>query len=143
MPLHMINNVSVPETFDLPNRPSLAEKKADEALFDEALALIKEKNTLLIAHYYTSPTMQRLCEAAGGFIGDSLEMARRGRDSDKQLIAVAGVRFMGETAKILSPEKDIIMPNLSAECSLDLCCNVDDLRRAKQEHPEADRKSVV
>lgn len=137
MPLHMINNVSVPETFDLPNRPSLAEKKADESLFDEALALIKEKNALLIAHYYTSPTMQRLCEAAGGFIGDSLEMARRGRDSDKQLIAVAGVRFMGETAKILSPEKDIIMPNLSAECSLDLCCNVDDLRRAKQEHPEA------
>ena len=52
MPLHMINNVSVPETFDLPNRPSLAEKKADEALFDEALALIKEKNALLIAHYY-------------------------------------------------------------------------------------------
>ena len=66
MPLHMINNVSVPETFDLPNRPSLAEKNADEALFDEALALIKEKNALLIAHYYTSPIMQRLCEAAGG-----------------------------------------------------------------------------
>lgn len=137
MSLHMIDNVSIPEEFNLPRRQTLEEKKKDEALFDEALELIKQKNALLIAHYYTSHTMQRLCEAAGGFIGDSLEMARQGRDSDKDLILVAGVRFMGETAKILSPEKTVIMPDLGAECSLDLCCQVEDLIRAKHEHPNA------
>ena len=137
MPLHMIDNVSIPEDFNLPARQTLEQKKKDDTLFDEALALIKEKNVLLIAHYYTSETMQRLCEAAGGFIGDSLEMARMGRDSDKNLIVVAGVRFMGETAKILSPEKTVIMPDLSAECSLDLCCQVEDLKRVKSAHPEA------
>ena len=127
MSLHMIDNVSIPETFDLPDRLTIEQKKKDDMLFDKALELIKQKDALLIAHYYTSETMQRLCEASGGFIGDSLEMARKGRDSDKKLILVAGVRFMGETAKILSPEKTVIMPDLSAECSLDLCCNVEDL----------------
>lgn len=137
MPLHMIDNVKVPETFDLPKRLTLQEQQDDAKLFDKALALIKEKNALLIAHYYTSPIMQKLCEAAGGFIGDSLEMARKGRESDKSLIVVSGVRFMGETAKILSPEKTVIMPNLKAECSLDLCCSVEDLDRVKKEHPDA------
>lgn len=131
MSLHMIDNVSIPETFDLPDRLTREQKIKDDMLFDKALELIKQKDALLIAHYYTSETMQRLCEASGGFIGDSLEMARKGRDSDKKLILVAGVRFMGETAKILSPEKTVIMPDLLAECSLDLCCNVEDLKRVK------------
>lgn len=137
MPLHMIDSVKVPENFDLPVRPTKEQELEDQKYFDEALELLKEKNALLIAHYYTSHTMQKLCEAAGGFIGDSLEMARKGRDSDKELIAVAGVRFMGETAKILSPDKTVIMPDLKAECSLDLCCQVEDLKRVKAEHPEA------
>ncbi len=137
MSLHMIENVTIPDDFNLPKRITKQEQLEDDKLFDKALALIKEKNALLIAHYYTSPTMQRLCEAAGGAIGDSLEMARIGRDSDKDLILVAGVRFMGETAKILSPNKTVIMPNLKAECSLDLCCSVEDLKRAKSEHKDA------
>lgn len=137
MSLHMIENVTIPNDFNLPQRLSAQQKAQDEALFDEALELIKKKNALLIAHYYTSATMQRLCEASGGFIGDSLEMARIGRDSDKDLLLVAGVRFMGETAKILSPNKTVIMPNLKAECSLDLCCQVEDLVKAKNEHPDA------
>ena len=137
MPLHMIDGVRVPDSFLLPESLSLEAKKKDDSLFDEALELIKKKNALLIAHYYTSDTMQRLCEAAGGFIGDSLEMARVGRDSDKNLLLVAGVRFMGETAKILSPDKTVIMPDLKAECSLDLCCDVEDLKRMKSLHPEA------
>ncbi len=137
MPLHMIDGVRVPDSFLLPKVQTNEEVRKDEELFDEALALIKEKNALLIAHYYTSEIMQRLCEAAGGAIGDSLEMARIGRDSDKDLILVSGVRFMGETAKILSPNKTVIMPDLSAECSLDLCCEVEDLKKVKTQHPEA------
>ena len=86
MPLHMIENVSIPETFDLPERITREQKQKDDMLFDKALELIKQKDALLIAHYYTSETMQRLCEASGGFIGDSLEMARKGRDSDKKNI---------------------------------------------------------
>ncbi len=137
MALHMIDGVKVPESFNLPERPTLAAQQADADLFEEALALIKEKDALLIAHYYTSPVMQHLAEVSGGFIGDSLEMARCGRDSAKQLIAVAGVRFMGETAKILSPDKQVVMPSLKAECSLDLCCDAADLERVKAEHPQA------
>ncbi len=137
MPLHMIDGVRVPDSFLLPKSLTIEEQKRDDELFEKALALIKEKNALLIAHYYTNETMQKLCEAAGGAIGDSLEMARIGRDSDKDLLLVAGVRFMGETAKILSPNKTVIMPDLNAECSLDLCCEVDDLKRVKKLHPEA------
>ena len=124
-----LDSFSQKNTCDLKNSSFNFDK--DDSLFDEALELIKKKNALLIAHYYTSDTMQRLCEAAGGFIGDSLEMARVGRDSDKNLLLVAGVRFMGETAKILSPDKTVIMPDLKAECSLDLCCDVEDLKRMK------------
>ena len=76
MPLHMIENVTIPSDFNLPNRLTLEQKAQDDALFEQAKELIKQKNALLIAHYYTSPTMQRLCEETGGSIGDSLEMAR-------------------------------------------------------------------
>lgn len=84
--------------------------------------LLKEKDAVIIAHYYTNPEVQQLAEATGGFIGDSLEMARWGSNTPHKTIIVAGVRFMGETAKILSPEKTILMPELKAECSLDLGC---------------------
>ena len=137
MALHMIDNVKIPEDFDLPALSSCANEQEDEKLFAEALNLLKAKNAFLIAHYYTSPQMQRLAEESGGFIGDSLEMARVGKESDKNLIAVAGVRFMGETAKILSPEKTVVMPDLHAECSLDLCCDIEDLRKVKALHPNA------
>ncbi len=137
MPLHMIEGVTIPVDFKLPDAMTPEQKREDDKLFDEALALLKEKNAFLIAHYYTNDTMQRLAEESGGFIGDSLEMARVGRDSDKNLIVVAGVRFMGETAKILSPHKQVLMPDLEAECSLDLCCSVDDFVAMKNKYPNA------
>ena len=78
----------------------------------------------MVAHYYTDPVLQDLAEESGGFVGDSLEMARFGRDCDASTLIVAGVRFMGESAKILSPDKRVIMPTLEATCSLDIACPI-------------------
>lgn len=72
---------------------------------------------MLIAHYYTDPEIQALAEATGGFVGDSLEMAKFGNRHPATTLIIAGVRFMGESAKILTPEKRILMPTLEAECS--------------------------
>lgn len=132
MALELIDGVDIPESFDLPNRQTLEQKKQDDLLFEKAKRYIEDNNIFLIAHYYTSDTMQKLAESTGGFIGDSLEMAKQGKLSDKKTIIVAGVRFMGESAKILSADKTVLMPNLNAQCSLDLCCNVSDLKRIKQ-----------
>ena len=94
------------------------------------------RNAVLVAHYYTDPLMQELAELSGGFIGDSLEMARFGANTEADTIVVAGVRFMGETAKILSPEKTVLMPTLNAECSLDLGCPPDAFAEFRQENPD-------
>jgi quinolinate synthase len=80
----------------------------------------------MVAHYYTDPVLQDLAEESGGFVGDSLEMARFGRDCAASTLVVAGVRFMGESAKILSPNKRVIMPTLEATCSLDIACPIDE-----------------
>lgn len=98
--------------------------------------LLKEKNAVLVAHYYTDHEIQALAEETGGCISDSLEMARFGRDCDAQTLIVAGVRFMGETAKILSPEKTVLMPTLEATCSLDLGCPVDKFSAFCDAHPD-------
>lgn len=103
--------------------------------------LLKQRNAVIVAHYYTDPLVQALAEKTGGFIGDSLEMARFGRDVEAQTVVVAGVKFMGETAKILSPEKRVIMPTLEATCSLDLGCPVDEFSALCDAHP--DRTVVV
>ncbi|WP_174888461.1 quinolinate synthase NadA [Candidatus Hamiltonella defensa] len=87
--------------------------------------LLKKRNAVLVAHYYTSPDIQSLAEETGGCVADSLEMARFGCHHPASTLLVAGVRFMGETAKILSPEKTVLMPTLKAECSLDLGCPAD------------------
>lgn len=87
---------------------------------------LEAQNMVLVAHYYVDGDIQDLAEQTGGFVSDSLEMARFGRDHEAQQMVVAGVRFMGETAKILSPEKRIYMPTLAAECSLDLGCPPDE-----------------
>ncbi|MDN6229142.1 MAG: quinolinate synthase NadA, partial [Enterobacterales bacterium] len=92
-------------------------------------------------HYYTDPEIQALAEETGGCVSDSLEMARFGRDHPATTLLVAGVRFMGETAKILSPEKQVLMPTLQAECSLDLGCPVDEFSAFCDAHP--DRTVVV
>ena len=78
---------------------------------------LKAHNAVIVAHYYTAPEIQALAEATGGCVSDSLEMARFGRDHPAETLIVAGVRFMGETAKILTPGKRVLMPTLEATCS--------------------------
>ena len=98
-------------------------------------------NAVLVAHYYVEGDIQQLAEETGGCVADSLEMARFGRDHPAQTLIVSGVRFMGETAKILSPEKRVYMPTLQAECSLDLGCPPDAFAEFVQRHQ--DRTVVV
>ena len=116
-----------------------AEEKAE--LKDRIRRLLKEKEAVLVAHYYVDPDLQDLAEETGGCVSDSLEMARFGRDHPAKTLVVAGVRFMGETAKILSPEKTILMPDLEATCSLDLGCPADEFAAFCDQHP--DRTVVV
>jgi quinolinate synthase len=103
--------------------------------------LLKEKQAVLVAHYYVDADLQDLAEETGGCVSDSLEMARFGRDHPAKTLIVAGVKFMGETAKILSPEKTILMPDLDATCSLDLGCPADEFAAFCDAHP--DRTVVV
>ena len=103
--------------------------------------LLLEHNAVLVAHYYVDPFIQDLALATGGCVGDSLEMARFGQAHSAQTLIVAGVRFMGESAKILSMEKTVLMPDLEAECSLDLGCPVDEFSAFCDAHP--DRTVVV
>ena len=118
--------------------PTAAERTA---LKQDIRRLLKEKQAVLVAHYYVDSDLQDLAEETGGCVSDSLEMARFGRDHPAQTLVVAGVRFMGETAKILSPEKRILMPDLDATCSLDLGCPVDEFTAFCDAHP--DRTVVV
>ena len=102
---------------------------------------LASKNAVLIAHYYTDPLIQQLAEETGGTVSDSLEMARFGANHDAQTLVVAGVKFMGETAKILTPQKRVVMPTLEATCSLDVGCPADEFSAFCDEHP--DRTVVV
>ncbi|TNF69588.1 MAG: quinolinate synthase NadA [Gammaproteobacteria bacterium] len=103
--------------------------------------LLKEKNAVLIAHYYVDGEIQRLAEETGGLVGDSFEMAKYGANHKADILVVAGVRFMGESAKILAPEKKVIMPSLDSECSLDISCRPDEFQAFIDQHP--DRTVVV
>src|SRR5690606_4281726 len=88
-------------------------------------AALKAHAAVLVAHYYPDPPLQALAEETAGCASDSLEMARLGKSHPASAVVVGGVRFMGETAKILSPEKRVLMPTLDATCSLDLGCPAD------------------
>ena len=113
----------------------------DEARVAEIKQLLKANNAVLVAHYYTDDAIQQLAEETGGCVADSLEMARFGARHDATTLVVAGVRFMGETAKILSPEKRVLMPTLEATCSLDIGCPIDEFSAFCDAHP--DRTVVV
>ncbi|HEY3697748.1 MAG TPA: quinolinate synthase NadA [Spongiibacteraceae bacterium] len=103
--------------------------------------LLRDRDAVLVAHYYTDPALQELAEETGGCVSDSLEMARFGHEHSAKTLVVAGVRFMGETAKILSPEKRVLMPTLEATCSLDIGCPADEFAAFCDQHP--DRTVVV
>ena len=107
----------------------------------QARALLKQHQAVLVAHYYVDGDLQDLALETGGCVADSLEMARFGRDHAASTLVVAGVRFMGETAKILSPDKRVLMPDLDATCSLDLGCPPDEFAAFCDAHP--DRRVVV
>jgi quinolinate synthase len=106
------------------------------ALIVEIKQLLEQENAVMVAHYYTEPELQALAEETGGCVADSLEMARFGRDHPATTLVVVGVKFMGETAKILSPEKRVLMPTLEATCSLDIGCPIDEFSEFCDQHPE-------
>jgi quinolinate synthase len=112
-----------------------------DALRAEIKGLLARENAVLVAHYYTDPELQSLAEETGGYVSDSLDMARFGHEHAAHTLVVAGVRFMGETARILNPEKRVLMPELKAECSLDLGCPADAFTAFCDQHP--DRTVVV
>ena len=131
------------QSFPLPGsvgRPDYAPGER-EALIAEIKELLREKDAVLVAHYYTDEDLQMIADETGGTVADSLEMARFGNRHPASTLVVAGVRFMGETAKILNPEKRVLMPTLQAECSLDLGCPPDKFIPFCDAHP--DRTVVV
>jgi quinolinate synthase len=111
------------------------------ALLDRIRHELHAQDAVLVAHYYVDGALQDLALATGGCVADSLEMARFGRDHAAKTLVVGGVRFMGETAKILSPDKRVLMPSLEATCSLDIGCPPDEFTAFCDAHP--DRTVVV
>lgn len=136
LPRHPLSAADVPAV----EEEHLTEAERD-SLSARITALLRERDAVLVAHYYTSADLQRLAEATGGCVSDSLEMARFGHAAKARTLVVAGVRFMGETAKILNPEKRVLMPDLEAECSLDLSCPADEFAAFCDRYP--DRTVVV
>ena len=123
------------------HKNNLVSEKENQALKDSIKELLKKNNATLIAHYYVDHQIQALAEEVNGCVSDSLEMAKFGKLSKSNLLVVAGVKFMGETAKILSPEKKVIMPTLEATCSLDIGCPAEDFKNFCSQYP--DREIVV
>jgi quinolinate synthase len=113
----------------------------ENELRERIKARLVEENAVIVAHYYTAPAIQALAEETGGCVSDSLEMARFGHEHPAQTLVVAGVKFMGETAKILTPDKRVLMPTLEATCSLDLGCPIEEFSAFCDQHP--DREVVV
>ena len=131
------------QSYPLPgsvNRPDYASGER-QALINEIKVLLQEKDAVLVAHFYTDEDLQMIADETGGTVSDSLEMARFGNQHPASTLVVAGVRFMGETAKILNPEKRVLMPTLEAECSLDLGCPPEKFIPFCDAHP--DRTVVV
>lgn len=127
--------------YTFPPKPKPLSAKEKSETINRIKQLLIDEDAVLVAHYYTDPDIQALAEETGGCVADSLEMARFGRDHPAKKLIVAGVRFMGETAKILTPEKQVLMPTLKAECSLDLGCPPEKFAEFCDQHP--DRTVVV
>ncbi|MGO1253966.1 MAG: quinolinate synthase, partial [Alcaligenes aquatilis] len=142
-------DVCQPDSQDALNRqitwhdvPPKLSVQGDKTALKQALAKqLKEQDTVLVAHYYTDPDIQDLALETGGCVGDSLEMARFGQEHTASTVLVAGVGFMAESAKILSPEKRVLAVHDEATCSLDLGCAPEDFKQFCAAHP--DREVVV
>ena len=152
----MTSTISTPIAFDYPQQnaagatctaqawaktPSHLTGPQKAVVIGRIKQLLVEKDVTLVAHYYVDGDIQDLAMETGGYVADSLEMARFGKNHSAQNLIVAGVRFMGETAKILNPEKRVFMPDLNAACSLDLGCAATDFEVFRAAHP--DRVVVV
>jgi quinolinate synthetase A subunit len=109
------------------------DEPVDEALDlkKEIRRLCEERHAIILAHYYTVGEIQDIAD----FVGDSLALARKAADTDAKVMVMAGVHFMAETCKLLSPDKTVLCPDLNAGCSLADSCQADDLRQYKAEHP--------
>ena len=129
--------VSIP-TVSVPGHPVWPTLSAEEErdLKDKIKGLLKKMNGVLVAHYYTDGKLQDLAEETGGCVADSLEMARFGTEHPASTLVVAGVKFMGETAKILNNEKRVLMPDLGATCSLDEGCPPEEFSRFCDQYPD-------
>ena len=114
---------------------------AERDLKDKLLAQMKEQDAILVSHYYVDEELQDLADESGGTVSDSLEMARYAYEHEASTIIVAGVKFMAETSKILSPEKRVLLLDSDAECSLDIGCPIEEFSAFCDEHP--DRTVVV
>ena len=106
------------------------------ALITHIKQMLVAQNAVLVAHYYTAPELQDLADETGGYVSDSLDMARFGHEHAAKTLIVAGVRFMGETAKILNPEKRVLMLDSAATCSLDEDCPATAFTAFCDAHPE-------
>lgn len=137
--LHNIPVVPKPHDYAVPRLEDveidIGPAQQDE-LITRIKALLREKNVALVAHYYTDENLQKIAEETGGCVADSLEMARFGHSHPASTLVVAGVRFMGETAKILNPEKRVLVLDLRAQCSLDLGCPADQFIPFCDKYPE-------
>ncbi|MBU2071710.1 MAG: quinolinate synthase NadA [Gammaproteobacteria bacterium] len=129
------------QDFAFPKKPVPLSSDDKQAYKARIKALLQQKDAVLVAHYYTDPEIQALAEETGGCVSDSLEMARFGNEHPAKTLIVAGVKFMGETAKILTPNKTVLMPTLDATCSLDLGCPAEPFSAFCDAHP--DRVVVV
>ena len=103
-----------------------------DGLLAEIDRLRKEKNAIILAHYYQTPDIQDLAD----FVGDSLELSRKAADTDADVIAFCGVKFMADTAKILSPEKIVVLPDMDAGCSLEDSCPPEKFKAFREAHPD-------
>lgn len=138
----MTAEATINRSYSLPKEqipPTVVEEISDDEraeLTQKIKSQLEQQNAVLVAHYYTEPDLQILADETGGYVSDSLDMARFGHESNAETLIVCGVKFMGETAKILNPEKRILMPDLNANCSLDLGCPGDEFSAFCDAHPD-------
>ena len=132
----IIPNYKAPTTAAIESALPIYSKEEKQQIIAKIKHLLKEQDAVLVAHYYVSEELQQLADETGGYVSDSLDMARFGKEHSAKTIIVAGVRFMGETAKILTPQKRVLMPTLEAECSLDLSCPANSFNDFCDQYPD-------